>query len=56
MPKPKKGEPGYLEYRAAYNARRRARFENPEYKAAEKERMRERAAVRRANRREAKKC
>lgn len=50
MVKPKNGEPGYIEYRAAYNARRRARFQDPEYKAAEKERMRERAARRRKER------
>ncbi len=33
MPRPKKGEPGYTEYREAYNARRRKRKEDPEYRA-----------------------
>lgn len=38
MPHPRKGEDGWDEYRQAYNARRRARRENPEYKAMEEAR------------------
>ncbi|WP_176213524.1 hypothetical protein [Mycobacterium avium] len=31
MAGPKKGEPGYAEYREAYNARRKKRRQDPEY-------------------------
>jgi len=40
MPPPKKGEPGYEEYREKYNARRRKRREDPEYRARYSARMR----------------
>jgi hypothetical protein len=33
MPPPKKGDPGYAEYREAYNARRDRRMQDPDYKA-----------------------
>lgn len=33
MPPPKRGEPGYAEYREQYNERRRKRLEDPEYRA-----------------------
>jgi len=33
MAGPKRGEPGYAEYRAAYNERRDRRLQNPEYRA-----------------------
>lgn len=42
---PKKGEPGYEEYREAYNARRRKRQEDPEYR--ERYRARKKASDRR---------
>lgn len=35
MPPPKKGEPGYAEYRQAYNERRRRRLQDPDFKAKE---------------------
>lgn len=38
MPPPKKGEPGYVEFRQAYNDRRRRRRQDPEYRARELER------------------
>ncbi|SHT27279.1 Uncharacterised protein [Mycobacteroides abscessus subsp. abscessus] len=47
-PHPTRGQEGYEEYRAAYNARRRARFEDAEYKKAERARQRKRAAIRKA--------
>jgi len=39
---PNKGEPGYAEWRVKYNARRKKRLEDPEYKA--KERARQKAS------------
>lgn len=45
-PRRKKGEEGYEEYRAAYNARRRARFADPEYRAKQREDKRRRAQER----------
>lgn len=41
---PKKGEPGYSEYREAYNARRRKRKEDPEYYAQYQARRKAQAA------------
>ncbi len=46
MPPPKKGEPGYAEYREAYNARRRKRREDPEYRARYSARQKAQAARR----------
>ncbi|ETZ93309.1 hypothetical protein L828_3198 [Mycobacteroides abscessus MAB_030201_1061] len=54
MPIPKKGEPGYDEYREKYNARRRARRADPEYLAKEREAVNRRRRGRRAREREAK--
>lgn len=48
MPPPKKGEPGYEKYREEYNARRRKRREDPEYRARYSARMRAQRARRRA--------
>lgn len=50
MPHPRKGEPGYEEYREAYNARRRKRRENPEYVAKQNERWADQEKRRKANR------
>lgn len=33
MPPPRKGEPGYAEYRKAYNERRHRRLLDPDYRA-----------------------
>ena len=33
MPPPRRGDPGYAEYRKAYNERRRRRLSDPDYKA-----------------------
>lgn len=35
MPPPKKGEPGYADYRKAFNERRRRRLQDPAFKAKE---------------------
>lgn len=51
MAGPNKGEPGYAEYREAYNARRRKRREDREYV----ERANARAVQQRARRKEAEK-
>lgn len=51
MAGPKKGEPGYAEYRQAYNARRRKRREDREYV----ERANARAVAQRARRQQAEK-
>lgn len=48
MPPPKKGDPGYAEYRDAYNARRRKRRADPEYVARQRDRMRAQDARRKA--------
>jgi hypothetical protein len=40
MPPPRKGEPGYAEYRQEYNERRRRRLLDPDYKAKEVARQR----------------
>lgn len=45
---PKKGEPGYAEYREAYNARRRKRFQDPEYEQREKALIKQRREKRKA--------
>lgn len=45
---PKKGEPGYAEYRERYNARRRKRFQDPEYEQREKSLMKQRRERRKA--------
>jgi hypothetical protein len=39
MPPPKRGEPGYAEYREQYNERRRKRLEDPEHRARYSARM-----------------
>lgn len=46
MPPPKKGEVGYAEFRAAYNARRRRRREDPDYRARAYERRKAQKARR----------
>lgn len=48
MPPPKKGEPGYEEFREQYNARRRKRRKDPEYRARYSERMKAQVERRRA--------
>lgn len=40
MPPPRKGDPGYAEYRKAYNERRRRRLQDPDFKAKEVARQR----------------
>lgn len=49
MPAPKKGEPGYEEYRAKYNARRKLRQVDPAY--MERYRLRKAASVARVKER-----
>lgn len=45
---PNRNDPNYHEFVDAYNARRRARRADPEYRAKEREAMRERARKRAA--------